>query len=52
MLYPPIVSLTALTVAFLLAVFKPSGRIRCSVAQQGDSTAPPTPPQPTGTPAR
>jgi hypothetical protein len=28
MLYPPIVSPTALTIAFLLAVFKPWGRIR------------------------
>jgi hypothetical protein len=34
MLYPPIVSPTALTVAFLLAVFKPWGRIRRSGAQQ------------------
>jgi uncharacterized membrane protein len=30
MLYPPIVSPTALTVAFLLAIFKPWGRIRRS----------------------
>jgi ABC-type transport system involved in cytochrome bd biosynthesis fused ATPase/permease subunit len=30
LLYPPIVSPTALTVAFLLAVFKPWGRIRRS----------------------
>ena len=28
LLYPPIVSPTALTVAFVLAVFKPWGRIR------------------------
>jgi uncharacterized membrane protein len=35
MLYPPIVSPTALTVAFLLAVFKPWGRIRRSRAGQG-----------------
>lgn len=28
LLYPPIVSPTALTIAFLLAVFKPWGRIR------------------------
>jgi uncharacterized membrane protein len=35
MLYPPIVSPTALTVAFLLAVFKPWGRIRRSRAEQG-----------------
>ena len=28
MIYPPIVSPTALTIAFLLAVFKPWGRIR------------------------
>jgi hypothetical protein len=28
MMYPPIVSPTALTIAFLLAVFKPWGRIR------------------------
>ena len=36
MLYPPIVSPTALTVAFLLAVFKPWGRIRRSRARQAD----------------
>ena len=28
MIYPPIVAPTALTIAFLLAVFKPWGRIR------------------------
>jgi hypothetical protein len=28
MIYPPIVSPTALTITFLLAVFKPWGRIR------------------------
>jgi hypothetical protein len=28
MIYPPIVSPTALTIAFVLAVFKPWGRIR------------------------
>jgi hypothetical protein len=28
MIYPPIVSRTALTIAFLVAVFKPWGRIR------------------------
>jgi hypothetical protein len=33
MLYPPIVSPTALTLAFLLAVFKPWGRIRRSRAR-------------------
>jgi hypothetical protein len=37
MLYPPIVSPTALTVAFLLAVFKPWGRIRRS-ARQGSKS--------------
>jgi hypothetical protein len=35
MLYPPIVSPTALIVAFLVAVFKPWGRIRRSRAGQG-----------------
>jgi hypothetical protein len=35
MLFPPIVSPTALTVAFLLAVFKPRGRIRRSRAGRG-----------------
>ena len=35
MLYPPIVSPTALTVAFLLAVFKPWGRIRRNRAGPG-----------------
>jgi uncharacterized membrane protein len=35
MLYPPIVSPTALTVAFVLAVFKPWGRIRRRRARQG-----------------
>ena len=35
MLYPPIVSPTALTVAFLLAVFKPWGRIRRNGARLG-----------------
>jgi hypothetical protein len=34
-LYPPIVSPTALTVAFVLAVFKPWGHIRRRRARQG-----------------
>jgi hypothetical protein len=32
--YPPIVSPTALTIAFLLAVFKPWGRIRRRTVDQ------------------
>ncbi len=36
MLFPPIVSPTALTVAFLLAVFKPWGRIRRNRAGRGE----------------
>jgi uncharacterized membrane protein len=35
LLYPPIVSPTALTVAFLLAIFKPWGRIRRSSRSSG-----------------
>ena len=34
MIYPPIVSPTALTIAFLLAVFKPWGRIRRRTVDQ------------------
>ena len=34
-LYPPIVSPTALAVAFVLAVFKPWGRIRRSSRRSG-----------------
>jgi uncharacterized membrane protein len=36
MLFPPIVSPTALTVAFLLAIFKPWGRIRRSRVRERD----------------
>jgi hypothetical protein len=34
MIYPPIVSPTALTIAFLLAIFKPWGRIRRRTGDQ------------------
>jgi ABC-type transport system involved in cytochrome bd biosynthesis fused ATPase/permease subunit len=40
MIYPPIVSPTALTIAFLLAVFKPWGRIRRRSAGSPDRQGP------------
>jgi hypothetical protein len=39
MIYPPIVSPTALTIAFVLAVFKPWGRIRGKRLAYGDAQA-------------